>query len=111
VPVFRSVLSRRALLRVAVALHSLFLWVPLLVGGLRRRRPGFEAVAEAGAGPGTTTWRARRREQRQAAEEVAMAEDSTAEEQGARSATFLVVGARRNALFCRLWAPAAKEMR
>lgn len=27
VPVFRSVLSRRALLRVAVALHSLFLWL------------------------------------------------------------------------------------
>jgi hypothetical protein len=121
VPVFRSVLSRRALLRVAVALHSLFLWVLLLVGGLRRRRPGSEAAAEAGAR--TTTWRARRRQQRQAAEEedvrrrralaeeVAMAEDSAAEEQGARSATFLVAGARRNALFCRLWAPAAKEMR
>ncbi|TKW14011.1 hypothetical protein SEVIR_5G139100v4 [Setaria viridis] len=119
VPVFRSVLSRRALLRVAVALHSLFIWLLVLVGELRRRRSGSEAVAaDAGAG---TTWRARRR-QRQAveeedvrrrralAEEVAMAEDAAAE-QGTRSDTFLVAGARRNALFCRLWAPASKEMR
>ncbi|RCV25121.1 hypothetical protein SETIT_5G140900v2 [Setaria italica] len=119
VPVFRSVLSRRALLRVAVALHSLFIWLLVLVGELRRRRSVSEAAAaDAGAG---TTWRARRR-QRQAAEEedvrrrralaeeVAMAEDAAAE-QGTRSDTFLVAGARRNALFCRLWAPASKEMR
>ncbi|XP_062195513.1 uncharacterized protein LOC133898791 [Phragmites australis] len=115
VPVFRTVLSRRALLRVAVALQTLFLWLLLLVG--RRRRAGTEAAAsEAGNG------KARRRRQaaededvrrrRALAEEVAMAEDADAEgEHGTRWATFLVAGARRNALFCRLWVPAAAEMR
>ncbi|KAL6627245.1 hypothetical protein ACP70R_030971 [Stipagrostis hirtigluma subsp. patula] len=117
VPVFRSVLSRRALLRLAVALHSLFLWLLLLVGR-RRRAAGPEAASDQVAG----TWRARRRRQaaeeedvrrrRALAEEVPMAEDADVEgEQGRRSATFLVAGARRNALFCRLWAPAAAEMR
>lgn len=120
VPVFRSVLSRGALLRVAVALHSLFLWLLLLVRGLRRRRPaGSEADAsapEAGAGGGT--WNARRRRRLQAAEEEdvrrrrALAEEVPMEEdRGTRWATFLVTGARRNALFCRLWAPAADDMR
>ena len=68
VPVFRSVLSRRALLRAAVALRALFLWLLVLAGGLRRRRaagsePAAVSPAEAGAGAG----KARRR--RQAAEE------------------------------------------
>ncbi|PUZ58528.1 hypothetical protein GQ55_5G516300 [Panicum hallii var. hallii] len=123
VPVFRSVLSRRALLRVAVALRALFLWLLVLAGGLRRRRAaGSEAAgaspAEAGAVAGA--WKARRRRQaaeeedvrrrRALAEEVAMAEGAGAG-QGTRWATFLVAGARRNALFCRLWAPATEEMR
>uniref|UniRef100_A0A0A9CG08 Serine aminopeptidase S33 domain-containing protein n=1 Tax=Arundo donax TaxID=35708 RepID=A0A0A9CG08_ARUDO len=116
VPVFRSVLSRRALLRVAVALQKLFLWLLLLVG--RRRRVGPEAASEVEPG------KARRRRQaaeeedvwrrRALAEEVAMAEDADAEgegDRGTRWAIFLVPGARRNALFCRLWAPAAAEMR
>ncbi|OEL26623.1 Monoglyceride lipase [Dichanthelium oligosanthes] len=117
--VFRSVLSRRALLRVAVALQSLFLWLLLLVGGLRRRRAA-ESEASAAAEAGAGTWKARRRRQaaeeedvrrrRALAEEVAMAEGAGAG-QGTRWDTFLVAGARRNALFCRLWAPATKEMR
>ena len=117
VPVFRSVLSRRALLRAAVALRALFLWLLVLAGGLRRRREAAEvSPAEAGAG----AWRARRRGQaaeeedvrrrRALAEEVAMAEAAGAG-RGTRWGTFLVAGARRNALFCRLWAPAAEEMR
>ena len=119
VPVFRSVLSRRALLRVAVALHSLFLWLLLLARGLRLRRAasGADASAlEAGAEGGS--WNARRRRRLQAAEEEdvrsrrALAEEVPMEEDRAtRWATFLVTGARRNALFCRLWAPAADEMR
>ena len=119
VPVFRSVLSRRALLRVAVALHSLFLWLLLLARGLRLRRAGSGADAaalEAGAGGGS--WNARRRRRLQAAEEEdvrrrrELAEEVPMEEDRAtRWATFLVTGARRNALFCRLWAPAADEMR
>lgn len=120
VPVFRSVLSRRALLRVAVALHSLFLWLLLLARGLRRHRAGTGADASASeAGAGAGTWSARRwrlrlqaaeeedvRRRRALAEEVPMEED-----RGTRWATFLVTGARRNALFCRLWAPAVDEMR
>lgn len=120
VPVFRSVLSRRALLRVAVALHSLFLWLLLLARGLRRHRAGSGADASASeAGAGAGTWSARRwrlrlqaaeeedvRRRRALAEEVPMEED-----RGTRWATFLVTGARRNALFCRLWAPAVDEMR
>ncbi|KAG2595048.1 monoacylglycerol lipase [Panicum virgatum] len=123
VPVFRSVLSRRALLRAAVALRALFLWLLVLAGGLRRRREAAEvSPAEAGAGAGAGAWRARRRRQaaeeedvrrrRALAEEVAMAEAAGAG-RGTRWGTFLVAGARRNALFCRLWAPAAdsEEMR
>lgn len=120
VPVFRSVLSRRALLRVAVALHSLFIWLLLLARGLRRHRAGTGADASASeAGAGAGTWSARRwrlrlqaaeeedvRRRRALAEEVPMEED-----RGTRWATFLVTGARRNALFCRLWAPAVDEMR
>ncbi|PWZ30781.1 Monoacylglycerol lipase [Zea mays] len=120
VPVFRSVLSRRALLRVAVALHSLFLWLLLLARGLRRHRAGTGADASASeAGAGAGTWSARRwrlrlqaaeeedvRRRRALAEEVPMEED-----RGTRWATFIVTGARRNALFCRLWAPAVDEMR
>nr|CAB3471848.1 unnamed protein product [Digitaria exilis] len=127
VPVFRSVLSLRALLRVAVALRALFLWLLLLVGGLRRRRAVSEAAAaaEVSSSPaeaGGGTWKARRRRQaaeeedvrrrRALAEAVAMAEeDAGGAGQGTRWDTFLVAGARRNALFCRLWTPAAKEMR
>ncbi|RLN23813.1 monoglyceride lipase [Panicum miliaceum] len=112
VPVFRSVLSRRAL-------RALFLWLLVLAGGLRRRRAaGSEAAAASPAEAGV--WKARRRRQaaeeedvrrrRALAEEVAMAEGAGAG-QGTRWDTFLVAGARRNALFCRLWAPAAEEMR
>uniref|UniRef100_A0A0D9UXY4 Serine aminopeptidase S33 domain-containing protein n=1 Tax=Leersia perrieri TaxID=77586 RepID=A0A0D9UXY4_9ORYZ len=110
VPVFRSVLSRRALLRLAVALHSLFLWVVLLVGGVAGRR---RSPAAAGEGAETGTRRNRRaaeeedvRRRRALAEEVAMVEDADGE--GARRwETVVVAGARRNALFCRVWAPAA----
>uniref|UniRef100_A0A0E0BYN7 Serine aminopeptidase S33 domain-containing protein n=1 Tax=Oryza meridionalis TaxID=40149 RepID=A0A0E0BYN7_9ORYZ len=118
VPVFRSVLSRRALLRLAVALHSLLLWVVLLVGGGGGGRgdAGEGAGAEVAGGRAVRTRRrvaeeedVRRR--RALAEEVAMVEDADGE--GARRwETFVVPGARRNALFCRVWAPAAAgEMR
>jgi acylglycerol lipase len=115
VPVFRSVLSRRALLRVAVALHSLFLWLLLLARGLRRHQAGTGADASASeAGAGAGTWSARRwRLRLQAAEEedVRRRRALAEEDRGTRWATFLVTGARRNALFCRLWAPAVDEMR
>ncbi|TVU22751.1 hypothetical protein EJB05_32469 [Eragrostis curvula] len=115
VPVFRSVLSRRALLRLAVAVQTLFLWLLLLVD--RRRRAGPDASPSSEAGSGKT--RRRRmaaeeedvRRRRALAEEVVMEEDDAEGERGTRWATFLVPGARRNALFCRLWAPAAAEMR
>ncbi|KAK3163394.1 hypothetical protein QOZ80_1AG0003040 [Eleusine coracana subsp. coracana] len=119
VPVFRSVLSRRALLRLAVALQTLFLWLLLLVP--RRRRAGAEASSTSSEAGGTWTKARRRRmaaeeedvrRRRALAEEVAMEEDAEGEERrGTRWATFLVPGARRNALFCRLWTPAAAEMR
>jgi acylglycerol lipase len=107
VPVFRSVLSRRAMLRLAVALRALLLWLLLLVP---RRRGGGRAEPEAPGGGGTRRRRVAAEEEdvrrrRALAEEVAMAGSGT------RSAAFLVPGARRNALFCRLWAPAAAEMR
>ncbi|KAL5221570.1 hypothetical protein ABZP36_026283 [Zizania latifolia] len=119
VPVFRSVLSRRALLRLAVALHSLFLWLVLLVGGgggRRRRADAGEAGAEPGGRVGRTSTRRRAAEEedvrrrRALAEEVAMVEDADGEALR-RSATFVVPGARMNALFCRVWAPVAAEMR
>ncbi|CAM0880248.1 unnamed protein product [Alopecurus aequalis] len=111
VPVFRSVLSRRALLRLAVALHSLFLWLLLLVG--RRRRPEAAGSAVAGLGKARSRRRAAEEEdvrrRRALAEEVPMVEDDA---EGRRWGTFVIAGARRNALFCRVWAPAAaKEMR
>uniref|UniRef100_A0A0E0FHW8 Serine aminopeptidase S33 domain-containing protein n=1 Tax=Oryza nivara TaxID=4536 RepID=A0A0E0FHW8_ORYNI len=117
VPVFRSVLSRRALLRLAVALHSLLLWVFLLVGGggWRRRRGDAGEGAEAGRAVRTRRRAAEEedvRRRRALAEEVAMVEDADGE--GARRwETFVVPGARRNALFCRVWEPAAAaaEMR
>jgi hypothetical protein len=114
VPVFRSVLSRRALLRLAVALHSLFLWLLLLVS--RRRRPD---AAGGSAEPRLGKARSRRRaaeeedvrRRRALAEEVAMVEDDDADGRR-RWGTFVISGARRNALFCRVWAPAAAaEMR
>ncbi|MCP6508528.1 hypothetical protein NL478_27570, partial [Klebsiella pneumoniae] len=81
-PVFRSVLSRRALLRLAVALHSLFLWLLLLIG--RRRRP--EAGTEAVPGKARSRRRAAEEEdvrrRRALAEEVAMVEDADGEEAG-----------------------------
>ncbi|KAL5228511.1 hypothetical protein ABZP36_016776 [Zizania latifolia] len=109
VPVFRSVLSRRALLRLAVALHSLFLWLVLLVGGVggRRRRAD---VGKAGVDPGGRVGRSTRRRaaeeedvrrRRALAEEVAMVEDAGGEALR-RWFTFVVPGARRNALFCRV---------
>jgi acylglycerol lipase len=115
VPVFRSVLSRRALLRLVVALQTLFLWLLLLV--TRRRRAGPEASSSSEPA-GTTKARRRRaaaeeedlRRRRALAEEVAMAEEHPGGSTRRRG-TFLVPGARRNALFCRLWAPAASEMR
>uniref|UniRef100_A0ACD5VZF0 Uncharacterized protein n=1 Tax=Avena sativa TaxID=4498 RepID=A0ACD5VZF0_AVESA len=112
VPVFRSVLSRRALLRLAVALHSLFLWLLLLVS--RRRRPEAAGSAvPAGLGKARSRRRAAEEEdvrrRRALAEEVAMVEDDA---DGRRWGTFVISGARRNALFCRVWAPAAAaEMR
>uniref|UniRef100_A0ACD5VNH7 Uncharacterized protein n=1 Tax=Avena sativa TaxID=4498 RepID=A0ACD5VNH7_AVESA len=112
VPVFRSVLSRRALLRLAVALHSLFLWLLLLVS--RRRRPEVAGSAvPAGLGKARSRRRAAEEEdvrrRRALAEEVAMVEDDA---DGRRWGTFVISGARRNALFCRVWAPAAvAEMR
>jgi len=112
VPVFRSVLSRRALLRLAVALHSLFLWLLLLVG--RRRRPDAASPAEPGRlGKARSRRRAAEEEdvrrRRSLAEEVPMVEDDA---DGRTSGTFVIAGARRNALFCRVWAPAAgAEMR
>ncbi|KAE8793247.1 monoglyceride lipase [Hordeum vulgare] len=108
VPVFRSVLSRRALLRLAVALHSLFLWLLLLVG--RRRRPDAASPAEPGR-PGKARSRRRAAEEedvrrrRALAEEVPMAEDDS-DADGRTCGTFVIAGARRNALFCRVWAPA-----
>ncbi|WVZ72690.1 hypothetical protein U9M48_021109 [Paspalum notatum var. saurae] len=111
VPVFRSVL------RAAVALRSLVLWLLLLVGGLRRRRSAGPEPSEASE-PGA--WKVRRRRRQQAAEEEdvrrrrALAEEVPMAEarEGEQGTTFLVAGARRNALFCRLWAPpAATEMR
>jgi hypothetical protein len=110
VPVFRSVLSRRALLRLAVALHSLFLWLLLLVSR-RRRSPD---AAEPRLGKARTRRRAAEEEdvrrRRALAEEVPMVEDDDAE--GRTCGTFVISGARRNALFCRVWKPAAAaEMR
>ena len=112
VPVFRSVLSRRALLRLAVALHSLFLWLLLLVGR-RRRAPEAAGSPVAGLGKARSRRRAAEEEdvrrRRALAEEVAMVEDDA---DGRRWGTFVIAGARRNALFCRVWAPpAAVEMR
>uniref|UniRef100_A0A453EDH5 Serine aminopeptidase S33 domain-containing protein n=1 Tax=Aegilops tauschii subsp. strangulata TaxID=200361 RepID=A0A453EDH5_AEGTS len=109
VPVFRSVLSRRALLRLAVALHSLFLWLLLLVG--RRRRPDAASPAEPGRlGKARSRRRAAEEEdvrrRRALAEEVPMVEDD-ADADGRTCGTFVIAGARRNALFCRVWAPAA----
>ncbi|GJN38014.1 hypothetical protein PR202_gb27020 [Eleusine coracana subsp. coracana] len=121
VPVFRSVLSRRALLRLAVALQTLFLWLLLLVP--RRRRAGAEASSTSSPEAAGAWTKARRRRmaaeeedvrrRRALAEEVAMEEEDAEgeERRGTRWATFLVPGARRNALFCRLWTPAAAEMR
>ncbi|KAM0863666.1 hypothetical protein ACQ4PT_044426 [Festuca glaucescens] len=111
VPVFRSVLSRRALLRLAVALHSLFLWLLLLVS--RRRRPEAAGSAEPRLGKARSRRRAAEEEdvrrRRALAEEVAMVEDDA---DGRRWGTFVISGARRNALFCRVWSPAAAaEMR
>ena len=77
----------------------------------RRRRPDAASPAEPGRlGKARSRRRAAEEEdvrrRRALAEEVPMVEDD-ADVDGRTCGTFVIAGARRNALFCRVWAPAA----
>ncbi|CAL9105701.1 unnamed protein product [Musa textilis] len=123
IPVFRnirrSVPSPASLLRVLLFLHSLALW---LLRFVRRRSPSASRTAATAASP-------RRRSSRGSWSVAAEAEDvlrrraiagrvemvTPSEEGGADVAchcrTFVFVGPRRSALFCRSWVPVSGDLR
>ncbi|XP_072997364.1 uncharacterized protein [Typha latifolia] len=125
----RSLLSCAALVRVVVFLHAILLWfllrlrvnsksssssssstsaaLPSLAsprrrGGLRKRWIRGAAVTEEEEDV---------RRRRALAEEVAMVGSSLGGGGGCRWETFVLVGPRRNELFCRSWLPASGELR
>ncbi|THU60704.1 hypothetical protein C4D60_Mb07t15570 [Musa balbisiana] len=114
-----SVPSPASLLRVLLFLHSLALW---LLRFVRRRSPSVSRTAATAASP-------RRRSSRGSWSVAAEEEDvlrrraiaggvemvTSSEEGGAdvacRCRTFVFVGPRRSALFCRSWVPASGDLR
>ncbi|XP_008791599.1 monoacylglycerol lipase-like [Phoenix dactylifera] len=132
IPVFRnirrSVPSPRSVLRIFVFFHAIFLWFLLV---LRRsgRSPVCSKAAAAAASPLASPrrsgggrgarkgWTAKKEEEedvrrrRALAEELAMVHPSDGGDGGCRWETFVFLGSRRNALFCRLWVPSAGHMK
>ncbi|XP_010915408.1 uncharacterized protein [Elaeis guineensis] len=135
IPVFRnirrSVPSPRSVLRIFVFFHTIFLWFLLV---LRRsgRSPVCTKMAAAAAAASSSLalprrsgggrgprkgWRAPKveeedvRRRRALAEELAMVHPSDDRDGGCRWETFVLLGSRRNFLFCRSWVPSAGHMR
>lgn len=126
IPVFRnirrSVSSPASLLRVLLFLHSFVLWFLLF---LRRGGPFTSKTASAAASAASPRRRTcggrwsraaeeedvRRR--RELAEEVVMVPPVEEGDEGGacRWETFVFMGPRRSALFCRSWLPASGDLR
>ncbi|CAL9195801.1 unnamed protein product [Musa hybrid cultivar] len=123
IPVFRNIRrfvpSPASLLRVLLFLHSLALWFFRFV---RRRSPSFSRTAATAASPrgrsSRGSWSVAAEEEdvlrrRAIAGGVKMV--TTSEEGGAdvacRCRTFVFVGPRWSALFCRSWVPASGDLR
>nr|XP_010915669.1 uncharacterized protein LOC105040708 [Elaeis guineensis] len=113
----RSVWSQASVLRVLVFLHSFFLSLLLLL-----RRGGCQNLSSSKAAPPPSLYSLRRRaaaeeddvrRRRALAEGLVMVEPSDGEDgvSSCKSETFLLAGARRDALFCRSWVPASGGMK
>ncbi|KAG1346620.1 monoglyceride lipase-like [Cocos nucifera] len=113
----RSVWSQASVLRVLVFFHSFFLSLLLLL-----RRGGCRNPSSSKAAPPPSLYSLRRRaaaeeddvrRRRALAEGLAMVEPSDGEHGvfSCKSETFLLAGARRDALFCRSWVPASGVMK
>ncbi|XP_008804608.1 monoacylglycerol lipase-like [Phoenix dactylifera] len=113
----RSVWSQGSVLRVLVFLHSFFLSLLLLLrrGGCRNPNP-----SKAAPPPSLSSRRRRAAEEeddvrrrRALAEGLTMVERSDGGDgvSSCKSGTFLLAGARRDALFCRSWVPASGDMK
>ncbi|KAM0944685.1 putative 2-acylglycerol O-acyltransferase [Dioscorea sansibarensis] len=117
IPVCRSMLSRRSLLRLFLFFHSLALWLLLFLrrsGGIARspflvRNSGASVSSPRKRGGGR--WRVGAEEE-DARRRRALAEmvDMDGGE-GCRWETSIFLGTRRNALFCRSWVPVSGEMK
>ncbi|RWW19774.1 hypothetical protein GW17_00016161 [Ensete ventricosum] len=123
IPVFRnirrSVPSPASLLRVLLFLHALAMWFLLFI---RRRSPISWRSMAASASPrrraGVGRWSAaaeeedvlRRRSLADRVEMVPLPEEGGGEV-ACRCETFLFLGPRRTALYCRSWVPASGDLR
>ncbi|CAL9771175.1 unnamed protein product [Musa acuminata subsp. burmannicoides] len=123
IPVFRnirrSVPSPASLLRLLLFLHALAMWFLLFI---RRRSPiswrSMAASASSRRRTGVGTWSAgaeeedvlRRRALAERVEMVPLSEEGGGEV-ACRCGTFLFLGPRRTALYCRSWLPASGDLR